>query len=200
MSTLASLRDRASALVATYVDPSGHYAYRTYDHLYGYEGPLLPSDVLMANLLSLRLTWTHVTPLFAEGTTPATRLRETLDVALADLRDAQAFEDHEDLSTLEQTLAPLAAANSATETVKDWTAVTVSKVMHRRRPHIVPLIDSRVREFYGVRGAKDVRAALWEDLNGNREWLAPLAATQRTPDGRALTLLRLADILIWTPS
>lgn len=29
--------------------------------------------------------------------------------------------------------------------------------------------------------------------------MASLAATKTTPDGKPLTLVRLADILIWTP-
>jgi hypothetical protein len=76
----------------------------------------------------------------------------------------------------------------------------VSKVLHRRLPKIVPLNDSHVRTFYGVLSRKDsaiLRKALWEDLQENASWLTELACTKKTPDGRTLTVLRLADILIW---
>lgn len=93
----------------------------------------------------------------------------------------------------------LKAANLAAKQVKWWTEITVSNVLHRRRPHIVPLIDSRVYDFYGADCPIEVRAALWEDIRVNAEWLTDLAATKAAPDGRPLSLLCLADILIWTP-
>jgi hypothetical protein len=96
-------------------------------------------------------------------------------------------------------LKSLAAANTAAMPVQWWTAVTVSKVLHRRRPHIVPLLDSLVYEFYGTKHPRPVRKALWEDIRENAGWLADLAATRTTPDGRPPSILRLADILIWTP-
>lgn len=78
-------------------------------------------------------------------------------------------------------------------------APSVSKVLHRRRPQIVPLYDSRVQDFYGVRKPENFRAALWEDIQGNLDWLSEMASTKKTPDGREFSVLRLADILIWTP-
>lgn len=127
------------------------------------------------------------------------RLREALDNALVELRDADCFESYDELSGLERAVESLAAANTAAIPVKWWTAVTVSKVLHRRRPHIVPLIDSRIYTFYGTKHPGAVRKALWEDIRENSDWLTDLAATKKTPDGRPLSLLRLADILIWTP-
>jgi hypothetical protein len=153
----------------------------------------------MANLLSLQLSARDVIPLFTEDEGPAQRLRESLDQALVHLQDAGCFESYDELSGLERALESLAAANAAAVQVKWWTAVTVSKVLHRRRPHIVPLIDSQVYEFYGTKRPGPVRKALWEDIRENSDWLTDLAATKKTPDGRPLSLLRPADILIWMP-
>lgn len=197
--SLASLRGTAAEQLAKYTSPAGSYAFTTYDRQNDVDAPLSPADVLMANLLSLRLTWREVIPLFAEGDGSAQRLRQALDAALIDLRDSQPFESHETPQALEEAVASLAAANLATVAVPGWTAVTVSKVLHRRRPQIVPLIDSRVRTFYGVQKPQKVREALWTDIRENANWMTGLADSQKTPDGRALTLLRLADILIWTP-
>lgn len=198
-SSLASLKDSAQEKLARYTSTTLGYAFNTYDHQGEVDGPLAPADVLMANLLSLQLSARDVIPLFTEGDGPAQRLRESLDKALVELRDADCFESYNDLSGLERAVESLAAANTATIPVKWWTAVTVSKVLHRRRPHIVPLIDSRVYEFYGAKHPEPVRKALWEDIRENAGWLTDLAATKETPDGRPLSLLRLADILIWTP-
>lgn len=194
---LASLRQDANDKLDRYTSTTGGYAFNTYDVQGPVDAALTAADVLMANLLSLQLSARDVIPLFTEDNEPAQHLRVMLDRALVDLRDVPPFESHEDLSTLELSLESLAAANTAARPVKWWTSVTVSKVLHRRRPHIVPLIDSRIRAFYGTKSPEPLRAALWEDIRENSSWLAPLAATKTTPDGRPLSILRLADILIW---
>lgn len=197
---LADLRKNAPARLATYIDPSSHYAFHTYDCLGDPSQPLSPADVLMANLLSLRLSWLEVIPLFSTGPADedAHKLRFALDAALVTLRDAARFEDHASLEALEETIVPLARANFAADAVPLWTYVTVSKVLHRRLPQIVPILDSRVRDFYGARKPERLRAALWEDVSENRDWLSQEAARHHTPDGRGMTVLRCADILIWS--
>ncbi|WP_323960505.1 hypothetical protein GC088_03325 [Arthrobacter sp. JZ12] len=180
-----------------YMSRSSGYAFNTYDLQGPVDAPLTPADVLMANLLSLQLSARDVIPLFADGHSPAQNLKQALDEALTELKDAKPFESYENLSDLEHAVASLAAANTAAIPVKWWTAVTVSKVLHRRRPHIVPIIDSRVHAFYGTRSPAALRAALWEDIKENLDWLRELAADRRTADGRKLSVLRLADIVIW---
>ena len=194
--TIAEHRDKAEEVIAGYCDPRNLYAYRTYDRV-THDGPLTPEDVLMANLMSLRLTWNDVVPLFATGAGPAQRLRRSLNCALVDLRSGQPFEDHESVESLEASVAGLAAANEAALEVRNWTYVTVSKVLHRRRPHIVPIMDSRVRNFYGTRKPASIRAALWSDISKNRDWLHDVATGFPRPDGVEMSLLRAADILIW---
>lgn len=193
---LASRLEEGEQRIAAYTDPRSNYAFATYDCSNVQEGPLTPADVLMANLLSLRLGWRQVVPLFADREGPERDLRLALDTALDALRDARPYESYERLDELEHAVSDLRAANEATERVAGWTAVTVSKVLHRRRPHIVPIIDSRVREFYGTRKTRSVRAALWHDI---RENATKLEGLSRRPDGTTLSLLRVADILIWTP-
>ncbi|WAH96175.1 DUF6308 family protein [Arthrobacter sp. MMS18-M83] len=198
--SLASLRATAPEVLDRYCSPSSHYAFNTYDVQGDIAAPLSPSDVLMANLLSLSLRWQEVIPLFAEGVGPQQRLRVALDVALAELKDLPPFESYETYEALEAAVASLSAANTATDGYTKWTPTTVSKVLHRRRPQIVPLNDSYVRTFYGVRNRRDsaaLRKALWEDLQEHGPWLTALASTKKTPDGHPLTVLRLADILIW---
>lgn len=197
--SLAALREIAPQRLDDYTNPAGTYAFRTYDNAPANTGPLLSEDILAANLLSLRLGWREVVPLFADGHDAGNALREALDHALTALADSPAFEDHDSTDALEATLKPLAVANEATAGVRGWSAVTVSKVLHRRLPHIVPVVDSRVRRFYASTAQPTLRARLWRDLRDNAAWLRPLAAAYRTPDGRNLSLLRAADIVIWTP-
>ena len=51
---------------------------------------------------------------------------------------------------------------------RSWTSVTVSKVLHRLSPNI-PIIDSRVKRFYGTNGARDVRIRMNADLATSAE-------------------------------
>ncbi|PRB71339.1 DUF6308 family protein [Arthrobacter sp. MYb213] len=197
--SLASLKGVAQEKVERYTSTTLGYAFNTYDRQGELDLPLTPTDVLMANLLSLKLSAREVIPLFMDDDGPPQLLRKSLDNALTDLRDAAPFESYDELPALEQAVESLAAANTAAIEVKWWTAITVSKVLHRRRPHIVPLLDSRVHEFYGTKNPQQARKALWEDIRKNSDWLSDLAATKMTPDERPLSLLRLADILIWTP-
>lgn len=75
-------------VIARYTSPSSHYGFATYDVLSDPHSPLSPADVLMANLLSLKLGWQEVVPLFAEGIGPAQELRQRLDAALTELAEA----------------------------------------------------------------------------------------------------------------
>jgi len=196
---LSELRATAGEVVASYTSPTSLFSFTTYDVQSDLSSPLSPADVLMANLLSLKLGWQEVVPLFAVGDGPAQKLRQKLDRALSELAEAPSFEDFDSIDDLEKCVVSLAAANAATEHVPYWTPTTVSKVLHRRRPHVVPLNDSYVRGFYCVKDTESrlLRAALWKDICENRDWMSELASEVRTTDGRTLSLLRLADILIW---
>lgn len=201
MATLADRRHTARASLDTYTNPRSLYAFHTYDVApSSHREQLGPDDVLAANLLSLRLSGRSVTQLFAEGNGPAQVLMAAMNRALVDLQDAKPFEEYESTDELDTALRALMAANEATEGVPAWTAVTVSKVLHRHLPNIVPIIDSRVRAFYGVRKTYDLRHRLWADIRENRDWLTDLTRNYRTPDDRPLSLLRAADIVIWTPN
>jgi hypothetical protein len=152
----------------------------------------------MANLLSLRLGWRDVIPLFAQADTPETALRRALDAALDEARSLPALEDCDDIQVK---MPALASANEATKLAfnerkpKRWSPVTVSKVLHRLARN-VPLIDSKVRDFYDSKWASVIRRELRDDIRQNRAWLDVTAA--RYPIHNApMPLTRLADILIW---
>jgi hypothetical protein len=90
--------------------------------------------------------------------------------------------------------------------VRRLKAVAVTKILHRKRPNLVPIFDSRVYRFYCGQppppaSYKDTPRRLWErlqpDLLAHRTRIAELAAPITTPDHRALSLLRAADIIVW---
>jgi hypothetical protein len=194
--TIELLRDNAQSYLDRYTDAASNYAFNTYDDLGPHPDILTARDVLTANLLSLNLRHWDVIPLFhEEGQAPD--LRRAMEKVLAESTpDGPRFLDLESID--EEPFRTVRDANVLTQDVDEWTVVTVSKVLHRLRPHLVPILDSRVFEFYGYgRYPKKTYAAMLSDLTQHRDWLEPLAAQYTTPDGRPMSALRAADIIIW---
>lgn len=188
------LRDNAQSYLNGYTDATLSYAFNTYDDLGPDPDTLTARDVLAANLLSLKLGHRDVIPLFKEEG-PAADLRRAMERVLAEA--APGGPGFLDLQSIDEApLRLLREANGLTRDVFRWTPVRVSKVLHRLRPHLVPILDSRIYQFYGRR-LPEAYSAMLSDLSRNRDWLEPLAAQFTTPDGRPMSALRAADIVIW---
>ena len=80
------------------------------------------------------------------------------------------------------------------------TSVAVTKILHRKRPDLVPLNDDRLRTFYGADNRyAPLFKAIWDDLQRpqvQRELRTWIDGVQ-TPSGRPLTMLRALDIIVW---
>lgn len=195
MATLAELSACAHQHLDAYTDPAGHFAFHTYDRLYGFSGRLTALDCFAAKLLSLRLGQEHVIPLFQQGSSHHTALLDSMQRLLDRTDAAASFRNSE---SIDDEPFRLRDANRCTETVRGWTAVTVSKVLHRLRPNLVPVYDSFLRAFYGT-GNTPVRfyTALHADMKANAPLIDKWTKGRYTPDGRPLSDLRAADIVIW---
>ena len=199
MNSIGTLRDCADFHLRTYTDPDSGFAFATYDQWYGSPDILTPLDCLAANLLNMDLRHKDVIPLFGSTGTAACQLREAMQKVL----DNSTVDDHFlRLSSIDSSPFDLVrAANKVTESVSEWTAVAVCKVLHRLRPRLVPVYDSVVRRYYGVpqsqRAPRVFFERLHEDLRANEGWLNEKADVRTTPDGRTLSVLRVADIIIW---
>jgi hypothetical protein len=136
---------------------------------------------------------------------PAGPYRALLDEMQAVLDDDESrtarFED-QDFDAPGGPWALVAAALRASNDTPQLKASTVTKILHRKRPQLVPIFDRRVAAVYGVKPRTPWR--LWEplrdDLIANSSWLTLLAAAHQTPDGRQLTALRALDIVLWEHS
>ncbi len=81
----------------------------------------------------------------------------------------------------------------------------LTKVLHRKRPWLIPIIDREVIDLYrpltGQRRAVDAWEPLLrhlaDDLQTNRDPLAELRLALRIPHGISVTDLRTIDIIIW---
>lgn len=88
------------------------------------------------------------------------------------------------------------------KTTKGLTTVAVTKILHRKRPSLVPLVDRRIRAFFGRRKNEDDQ--LFQDIQHFvktyevklDEWREPYSL----PNGQAMSRLRVLDIAIWMQS
>lgn len=87
----------------------------------------------------------------------------------------------------------------ACESTPDIKAVKVTKILHRKRPALVPIFDSRVAAFYGVSRNKpwDFWPVIQKEVLQHADWLHHLTRDTLTPDGRPVTELRVLDIVVW---
>jgi hypothetical protein len=144
----------------------------------------------------MRLGHRSVIPLFQDTDSPATRLR----IAIQEVLDATRSQDvgFDSLTAIgEWPFSLVLAATDRTVDVFGWRGVAVTKVLHRLRPDLVPLVDSVVQAFYGQPGFPGIFAALHKDVVTNRELLTTLVNGRTTPDGRPLSILRALDIVLW---
>jgi hypothetical protein len=97
-------------------------------------------------------------------------------------------------------LAQLVACFDAAQKCKGLGSVAVTKILHRKRPDLVPINDSRVRKFYGVKNSyAPLFAAIHNDLQDPETiaMLQDLAAPHTGLDGRPMSILRALDIIVW---
>ncbi|HVF06780.1 MAG TPA: DUF6308 family protein [Frankiaceae bacterium] len=190
-------------LLLAYVEPDGAYAYPAYDDLVTNGSPdLVDGDLLAPSLLGAHVDYARfvllkrMLPSICEGMAalPPTPLEDTDDAGIAAV--ARVF------SVLDE---PIYARAGARGTI-------VSKVLHRKRPDLIPLYDSRIWSAYTISGAigrgshrpwvevmQALCHAMRSDLGSNRGEF--VALRQAAADkGALLTQLRILDILVWMSS
>jgi hypothetical protein len=190
-------------LLLAYVEPDGPYAFPAYDQLVtNGSADLVDGDLLAPSLLDAHVDYARfvllkrMLPTICEGmkALPGTALEDTDDAGVAAV--ARCF------SVLDDSVYARAGARGT----------IVSKVLHRKRPDLIPLYDSRIWTAYTVSGAigrgshrpwVEVMQALChsmrDDLRNNRAEFEDLKAAVAA-NGARLTSLRILDILVWMSS
>lgn len=201
--SIGDLQQCAAAHLRHYLDPAAGRAYWTYD-VASDPATLTALDCLAPNLLSVSVKDPVVIPMFK----PSGPLRELHDAmqAVLDLPDEPDFLELD----LTDATGPWAVVRNAMRKSENRdgvatgiTAVGVSKILHRKRPSLVPVYDSKVFAFYFGRGPSGRRAprhfwpTLQLDLQDNQTWVAALRNELLPAGGPPLSTLRAADIVIW---
>ncbi len=121
---------------------------------------------------------------------------------------AVALQDADD-DVLDQVAALFAVLDEAPYAGRGVRGTILSKVLHRKRPDLVPLYDSRIFDSYTAPGALDRGAshtwrefmtgllkAMRADLRSEQAAFAALQALARGA-GAEITRLRILDVLVW---
>ena len=182
-----------------HLDTRNSWSYPAYDRLVtNGSAVLVDGDLLAPNLIGAEVDRGRFL-----------LLRELLPriAGVADLPPV-ALQDADD-ATLEQVAALFAVLDEAPYAGRGVRGTIVSKVLHRKRPDLVPLYDSRIFESYTAPGAiersahrswrdsmtlllRQMRADLQAEADGFDALVEVAAAA-----GAELTRLRILDILIW---
>jgi hypothetical protein len=190
-------------LLLAYISGGDIYAYPAYDTLVTNSSTeLVTGDLLAPTLLDAHVDFPRFTvlrrliPVLNEriAALPSTPLEATDDAGVA---------------TVARLFGVLDGGGSPVTGVR---GSIVSKVLHRKRPDLIPLYDSRIWTAYTVAGAiPRTTHRTWE------EFMAQLCAVMRTDlqdeaarftelqglaakEGAELSPLRILDILVWMSS
>jgi hypothetical protein len=205
MSSIADLQNCEAMHLKNFCDPSGTRSFSTYDRR-GNPLSFEPTDALAPGLLDAPLRRVEVNQMLSNVLdNPYRELRLAIDKCLSELalfitseNDFLDFADAE----LDGTRGPWAFVHScfaASDKTPNIKASKVSKILHRKLPTFVPIIDSKLVGFYGLsmREPKKYWSTLQFDYRVNREFLDTLGKNTYTSEGYVISSLRVADIIIW---
>lgn len=197
---MASVRDLERCAAEHFFDytrPGTARAFQAYDRI-GDPSTLEPVDLLAPALLDAPIRGRYVIEMFGEES-PYRTLRRAMQAVLDTSESRSARFEDQDLDATEGPWALVRAALTASDATPGMKASMVTKILHRKRPLLVPIFDSKVAAFFGESSRKP--GQLWPklqaDLRSNAAWLGELGAVTRTPDDRAVSPLRVLDIIVW---
>ena len=205
MASIAHLENCALRHLRNFVDPSGPRSFATYDRQ-GDSSAFGPLDALAPSLLDAPLKRMEVNQMFSGvEENPYNKLRIAIQYCLTELANLSNgngqtldFADAE-ISKSEGPWSVVRACYIESEKTHNIAASKVSKMLHRKQPTFIPIIDSKLVSFYGLtmKEPRKYWTALQTDFRANREFLENLGRGITTSEGRQISSLRVADIVIW---
>ena len=197
----------AKKSLETYCGRSSLYSWPYYD-IDETPNLLAPTDILATSFLDYPIKGKIIRELMREfemhsETTPYTKLsRHLSDVVADESARGLCFEDipKEQLGDREiGGWGKVLTALDAAQECKYLTSVFVTKVVHRKRPNLVPINDSKLRRFYGIKkhGYSDLFLAIHGDVIQYRDYLDELRGKYVLPNGAVMSRLRVLDIVVW---
>ena len=193
------LVEHPDEVLLDYVDIRNGYSYPAYDRLVTNGGPqLVDGDLLAPTLMGVHIDAGRFT-LLREMLPALEAVSELPEVSLEDADDDHVMCVAGLFGILDE---PRYAGRGVRGTI-------VSKVLHRKRPDLVPIYDSRIFEAYTAPGVlprspdhswqqfmHSLCSQMRADLQAERETFNELQLVAEEA-GAPLTKLRILDILVW---
>jgi hypothetical protein len=203
--SIVHLENCAAKHLHDFINPTGPRSFATYDRQ-GDPSEFDPLDAMAPALLDAPLKRNEVNRMFSGNIDdPYNKLRVAIEKCLQELAliKNQGGEEldftNADLSGGTGPWSFVKACYNACEITPNIKASKVSKMLHRKQPTFIPIIDSKLRGFYGL--SKSAPSKYWTtlqtDFRANRNFLDSLGKGIVTLEGRQLSSLRVADIVIW---
>jgi hypothetical protein len=199
---------RAEKLLDDYCSSASKNAWPLYDEDYAPD-LLCGADLTATALLSYAIPGRYLNKFNIRQATNDDRHYERLLEAMEDFLAHPAglrFADlHPDVVAGKDGEAPpewqaFRACLTAVQPCKGLWSTAVTKILHRKRPDLVPINDSLVRRFYKAgSNYTPLFVSIHGELNDDEtsEMLEKLGARHTTPSGRPMTQLRALDIIVW---
>jgi hypothetical protein len=203
--SIADLQGCATNHLNDFVNPVGRRSFATYDRQ-GDPALFEPTDALAPALLDAPLKRSEVNLMFTDVLdNPYQELRLAIQHCLAELATLTLQNGYlldfanADLDEREGPWALVRTCFNACNGTPNVKASKVSKMLHRKQPMFIPVIDSKLVGFYGLtmREPSKYWSTLQSDYRENREFLDNLGQDIRTSENRPISSLRVADIIIW---
>ena len=207
--TIASLANKAERSLREYCDTTSRYAWPHYD-IDNNPCCLSAVDLLAPALLSYPIPRKYIEQMLLAGPAeqypaevqPYVRLGYALRAAICEETLATNFSELDACSLRDNTTPGWGPILRALEAVwapgcSGLTSVAVTKILHRKLPNLVPVIDSKVKSFYRTEDALELIGLIHADAVANFDLLAKWSSRHRLPGGRQMTALRALDIVIW---
>lgn len=196
----ADLDGCAERHLARYCDVRTSFAWPWYD-IDPSPGQFSPTDLLASAFLDAPVRGQYARAMLqGDEESPLRALGDAVAEAVTDSNAQEA--EFEDQSLDDDEASSWRLAVDAFEACQDTAGIkttTVSKILHRKLPRLVPVNDPRVRRFYDVRKANpwDLWEPLQRDLGANGDLLDQWRNPYVLPDGRQMSRLRCLDIVVW---
>ncbi len=195
--------DHPDAVLLDYIDVRNGFAFPSYDRLVtNRSAELVDADLLAPNLIGAEVDRGRFA-LLREMLPELTGIASLPEVSIEDASD-------DDLGAVADLFAVLDRPPWAgTGSHSPIRGTILSKVLHRKRPDLVPLYDSRIFESYTAPGAIPraahrtwrefmllLCAQMRDDIRAEQEAFDSLRAIA-VETGAELTALRILDVLVW---
>lgn len=205
MTSIAHLENCAAKHLHHFINPAGPRSFTTYDRQ-GDSSVFCPLDALAPALLDAPLRREYVNQMFvSDEENPYKKLRVSIENCLQELASITNQSGkvldfaNADLSECSGPWGFVKACYTASDSTPGIKASKVSKMLHRKQPTFIPIIDSKLVSFYGLSKSQPIKywTSLQKDFQENREFLNDLGNGVKTSEGKPISSLRVADIVIW---